>query len=235
MPSMLMCRACFSRCICLSFILLRIFTSAASRSCFFQRPLQATTFILCLLVRPDAVRFQVSRGHALTHKFSLPFRIVTGHKLVVTSYADGSGGPLALRTSPLASELPLTCEALPFAGGASAPYLPGCARQLFIVRCAHYARGASLSTFGFVTIVPRYLLPQVIPSHSFAALTALIVRRVKGDIALSMRRIKGDAALLMHCINGFADQPWLASASRRTPPGGALACALGGGILPPRR
>ena len=112
------------------------------------------------------------------------------------SYADGSGGPLALRTSPLASELPLTCEALPFAGGASAPYLPGCARQLFIVRCAHYARGASLSTFGFVTIVPRYLLPQVIPSHSFAALTALIVRRVKATrplpalAALIVRRVK---------------------------------------------
>ena len=99
------------------------------------------------------------------------------------SYADGSGGPTALRTSPLASELPLTCEALPFAGGASAPYLPGSARQLFIVRCAYYARGASLSTFGFVTIVPRYLLPQVIPSHSFAALTALIVRRVNGHLA----------------------------------------------------
>ena len=114
-----MCRACFSRCISLSFTLLRIFTSAVSRLCFFQRPLQATTFILCLLVRPDAVRFQVSRGHALTHKFSLPFRIVTGHKLVVTSYADGSGGPIALRTSPLASGLPLTCEALPFAGAAS--------------------------------------------------------------------------------------------------------------------
>ena len=72
------------------------------------------------------------------------------------SYADGSGGPTALRTSPLASELPLTCKALPFAGGASAPYLSGCARQPFIVRYAHYARGASLSTFGFVTIVPRY-------------------------------------------------------------------------------
>ena len=40
--------------------------------------------------------------------------------------------------------------------------------------------GASLTTFGFVTIVPRYLLPQVIPSHSFAALTALIVRRESG-------------------------------------------------------
>ena len=85
-----------------------------------------------------------------------------------------------VRTSPLASELPLTCEALPFAGGASAPYLPGYARQLLIVRCAHYAGGASLSTFGFVTIVPRYLLVQVMPSHSFAALTALIVRRVNG-------------------------------------------------------
>ena len=40
--------------------------------------------------------------------------------------------------------------------------------------------GASLTTFGFVTIVPRYLLVQVMPSHSFAALTALIVRRVNG-------------------------------------------------------
>ena len=126
------------------------------------------------------LRFQVLRDHVLTHKFSLPFRIVTGHKLVVTSYADGSGGPLALRTSPLASELPLTCQALPFAGGPSGPYLSGCARQLLTVRCAHYAGGASLTTFGFVTIVPRYLLVQVMPSHSFAALTALIVRRVNG-------------------------------------------------------
>ena len=70
--------------------------------------------------------------------------------------------------------------------------------------------GASLTTFGFVTIVPRYLLPQVIPSHSFAALTALIVRRV----------------------NGLGDQPRPASVSSRTPPEGALACAPGGGTLP---
>ena len=159
----------------------------------------------CLLIRPDAVRgqpwsaeihlrFPISCDHVIILKFSSPFRIITSHKLVVMSYADGSGGPFSrparlrrarspVRTSPLASELLLTCEALPFAGGASAPYLPGCARQLFIVRCAHYARGASLSTFGFVTIVPRYLLPQVIPSHSFAALTALIVRRVNGHLA----------------------------------------------------
>ena len=117
------------------------------------------------------LRFPVAHDPVMIHKFHLPFHAITSHKLVVTSYADGSGGPLALRTSPLASELPLTCEALPFAGGASAPYLPGYARQLLIVRCAHYAGGASLTTFGFVTIVPRYLLVQVMPSHSFAALT----------------------------------------------------------------
>ena len=65
------------------------------------------------------LRFPIARDHVIILKFSLPFRIVTGHKLVAASYADGSGGPIALRTSPLASELPLTCEALPFAGAAS--------------------------------------------------------------------------------------------------------------------
>ena len=75
----------------------------------------------------------------------------------------------------------MTCQALPFAGGPSGPYLSACGGQLLTVRCAHYAGGASLTTFGFVTIVPRYLLVQVMPSHSFAALTALIVRRVSGN------------------------------------------------------
>ena len=77
-------------------------------------------------------------------------------------------------------------------------YLSACGGQLLNVRCAHYAGGASLSTFGFVTIVPRYLLPQVIPSHSFAALTALVVRRVNGVTALFVRR-----------VNGVADRPML--------------------------
>ena len=96
---------------------------------FFQRPLQATTQMPYLLVRPDAVRcqpwsaeihlrFPISCVHVIILKFSLTFRIITGHKLVVMSYADGSGGPIALRTSPLASELPLTCQAFPFAGAA---------------------------------------------------------------------------------------------------------------------
>ena len=93
--------------------------------------------------------------------------------------------------------------------------------------------GASLTTFGFVTIVPRYLLPQVMPSHSFAALTALVVRRGNGHggqpmlactssrtpprrgigvrtrprhlAALVVRRVNGDVALFVRFVNGFAD------------------------------
>ena len=67
---------------------------------------------------------------------------------------------------------PVDLRSTPIRERGFAAYLSGCARQPFIVRCAHYARGgASLTTFGFVTIVPRYLLPQVMPSHSFAART----------------------------------------------------------------
>ena len=106
---------------------------------------------------------------------------------------------------------PVDLRSTPIRGRGFAAYLSACGGQPFNVRYAHYARGASLSTFGFVTIVPRYLLPQVIPSHSFAALTALIVRRV----------------------NGHGDQPRLACTSSRAPPEGALACAPGSGTLPP--
>ena len=143
-----------------------------------------------------------------------------------------------------------------------ASYLSGYARQLLTVRCAHYAEGASLTTFGFVTIVPRYLLVQVIPSHSFAALTALVVRRENGNVALLVCRGNGlvdqprlactsrrtpsvgalacapgggtlPPALVVRRVKGFVDQPRLASTSRRTPPVGALACAPGSGTLPP--
>ena len=95
-------------------------------------------------------------------------------------------------------------------GGASAPYLPGCARQLLNVRCAHYAGGASLSTFGFVTMFLVTCQRQVIPSHSFAALAALIVRRV----------------------NGFANQPMPVCISRRATPKG-VERVPGSGTLPP--
>mgnify|MGYP005943717235 CR=1 FL=1 len=94
--------------------------------------------------------------------------------------ADGSGGRRARPPDPLAGgEGRSGCGALPLAGAASPLTCPPAAANPFNARVAGYARGASLTTFGFVTIVPRYLLPQVIPSHSFAALTALVVRRVR--------------------------------------------------------
>ena len=62
---------------------------------------------------------------------------------------------------------------------------------------------------------------KIIPSHSFAALTALIVRRVNRGVAL-----------FMHCVNGLADQPMPASTSRRATPKG-VERTPGGGTLPP--
>ena len=52
-------------------------------------------------------------------------------------------------------------------------------------------------------------------------MTALIVRRVKDDVALLMCR-----------INGFADQPLFTNTSRRATPKG-VERAPGGGTLPP--
>ena len=92
-------------------------------------------------------------------------------------------------------------------GRGFAAYLSACGGQPFIARVAGYARGASLSTFGFVTIVPRYLLPQVIPSHSFAALTALVVRRENGDSALFVRRVSGYAGRPMLCLYWLSARP----------------------------
>ena len=131
------------------------------------------------------LRFQVACDHAIILKFNSPFHIVTGHKLGVTSYADGSGGPIALRTSPLASELPLTCQAFPFAGAAlpltcrAAPANPSSFAALTTPGGLRSLRSAS--SLSFLVTCQR----QVIPSHSFAALTALVVRRVHGHCGLS--------------------------------------------------
>ena len=103
---------------------------------------------------------------------------------------------------------------------------------------------------------------KIIPSHSFAALTALVVRHENGNVALLVCRGNGlvdqprlactsrrtpsvgalacapgggtlPPALVVRRVKGFVDQPRLASTSRRTPPVGALACAPGSGTLPP--
>ena len=53
---------------------------------------------------------------------------------------------------------PVRLQSISARGRSFAAYLSACGGQLLIVRCAHYAEGASLTTFGFVTTVPRYLL-----------------------------------------------------------------------------
>ena len=66
------------------------------------------------------------------------------------SFADGSGGPgCALRTSPSGFGLTRTFRALPLAGAALPLTCPPAA--------ANSSSFATLTTFGFVTIVPRYL------------------------------------------------------------------------------
>ena len=147
-------------------------------------------------------------------------------------------------------------------GRGFAAYLSACGGQPFNVRCAHYARGASLSTFGFVTIVPRYLLPQVMPSHSFAARTRAYCAPHKRSwkptnacqcqppraprrgigVRTRQRHLAARACCaprkwrfgLIILYNGFANQPSLACTGRRATPKG-VERALGSGTLPPRR
>ena len=195
------------------------------------------------LVRPDVgryqpwsaeihLRFQVARDHAVTHTssyLSMPLQATNWVPVICGWLRRAFSRPARLRrarspvrTSPLASGLPLTCEALPFASAA----LPLTCRAALTT-----PGGASLTTFGFVTIVPRYLLPQVMPSHSFAALTALVVRRINGDVTLFVR-----------LVNGFADRPMPACTGRPHAPRRGigvrtrqrhLAAAPGSGTLPP--
>ena len=70
------------------------------------------------------------------------------------------------RPPPRRWRRPVRLQGTSARGRGFAAYLPGCPRQLFIVRCAHYARGASLTAFGFVTTVPRYL-PEASNSLTF--------------------------------------------------------------------
>ena len=92
------------------------------------------------LVRPDVGRYQpwsaeiylrsqVARDHAVTHTFSylsMPLQATNWMPVICGWLRRAFSRPARLRrarspvrTSPLASGLPLTCEALPFAGAAS--------------------------------------------------------------------------------------------------------------------
>ena len=108
-------------------------------------------------------------------------------------------------------------------GRGFAAYLSAWGGQPFIACVAGYARGASLTTFGFVTTVPRYL-PKASNSLTF----------VRGACRACCAPRKRDCGLIC------APRKWLCRPTDalpvlvvRTPPGGALACAPGSGTLPP--
>ena len=97
-------------------------------------------------------------------------------------------------------------------GRGFAAYLSACGGQPFIARVAGYARGASLTTFGFVTTVPRYL-PKASNSLTF----------VRGADRACCAPRKWLRRPTFACL----------CQTPHSPPGGALACVLGGGTCPP--
>ena len=95
-------------------------------------------------------------------------------------------------------------------GRGFAAYLSACGGQpLQRPRCGLRQGGLrslrSASSLSFLVTCRR----QVIPSHSFAALAALVVRRVSDLAALFVRRVKGIAALFVRRVSGYAGRPML--------------------------
>ena len=154
----------------------------ASLKCGDSSPLSNRTQVLYLILHRNKNRHGSRRYCFIKCKNRHGARRVVSTGLVFCGWLRGTS-----RTSPGPPRRwrgPGRLRSTSARGRGFAAYLSACGGQLLSVRCAHYAGGASLTTFGVVTIVPRYLLPQVMPSHSFAALTALVVRRVKGNVAL---------------------------------------------------
>ena len=86
------------------------------------------------------------------------------HRIFSLRMAPGTS-----RTSPGAPRRwrrPVRLQGTSARGRGFAAYLSACGGQPFIARVAGYARGASLTTFGFVTTVPRYL-PKASNSLTF--------------------------------------------------------------------
>ena len=122
--------------------------------------------------------------------------------------ARGSGGRARRPPDPLAGGGGRSgCKALPLAGAAppltcrAAPVNSSSFASLTTPRGLRSLRSAS--SLPFLVTCQR----QVIPSHSFAALTALAVRRVKGDVALLICRVNGIAALFVRRVSSSADRP----------------------------
>ena len=119
-------------------------------------------------------------------------------------------------------------------GRGFAAYLSACGGQPFNVRYAHYAREASLTTFGFVTTVPRYL-PRASNSLTFVrgADRACCAPRIRRRSFTYVPRKWYCGLIYMPCKWLCRPTDALPMLVARTPPGGALACAPGSGTLPP--
>ena len=112
------------------------------------------------------LRFPVAHDPVMIHKFHLPFHAITGHKLGAGHLRMAPEGlfkacppaacTIARPDLPARLGTPVDLRSTSIRGRGFAAYLSACGGQPFNVRGAHYARVASLSTFGFVTIVPRY-------------------------------------------------------------------------------
>ena len=159
------------------------------------------------------LRFPVARDHAVTHTFSylsMPLQATNRALRLMRMAPEGLFKACPPAACTIARpDLLLTCEALPFAGAASpltcraAPVNSSTFAALTTPEGLRSLRSAS--SLSFLVTCQR----QVIPSHSFAALAALIVRRV----------------------NGFANQPMPVCISRRATSKG-VERAPGSGTLP---
>ena len=94
--------------------------------------------------------------------------------------------------------------------------------------------GASLTTFGFVTTVPRYLLEASNPlTFVRGACRAYCAPRKCHCDLIFVRRVSAIAALFMRRARVMLTDRCFACTGCPPPPGGALAGALGSGTLPP--
>ncbi len=151
------------------------------------------------------LRFQVAREFytqlCLATRTSKGARRVVSTGLAACGWLRGTS-----RTSPGPPRRwrrPVWLRSTSARGRGFAAYLSACGGQpLHRPRCGLRQGGLrslrSASSLPFLVTCQR----QVIPSHSFAALTALVVRRVNGLAALFMYRISGLAALFVRRVNG---------------------------------
>ena len=136
----------------------------ASLECGDSSPLSNRTQVLYLILHRNKNRHGSRRYCFIKCKNRHGARRVVSTGLVFCGWLRGTS-----RTSPEPPRRwrgPGRLRSTSARGRGFAAYLSACGGQPFIARVAGYARGASLTTFGFVTTVPRYL-PKASNSLTF--------------------------------------------------------------------